>query len=52
MKIKNILEIIIEKITFRNCNKCKYNNMIICTRNDKKGNDCRNSIFPCGFKKK
>lgn len=48
MKLKSIVEIAIEKVTNRNCEKCAYNKGI-CTRNDKKGEKCRECIFPCGY---
>ena len=49
MKIKYAMQELIEKITNRRCKNCIYNYVVLCERTDKKGEKCRNSIFPYGY---
>lgn len=50
--MKVLIQCIIERILFRRCKKCIYCSGIFCMRDDKKGEKCRNDIFPYGFMRK
>lgn len=50
MKIKFILQKIIETITGKQCKKCKHHNGWFC--DSKKHTECSMRIFPVGWEKK
>jgi hypothetical protein len=47
---RDLAEIIIEKVTFRKCSKCKHNRGIICM--SPKYEECVSRLFPVSFEKK
>lgn len=50
MKIKRKLQSLVEFLTNRKCENCKYNSLIFCK--SPKTEKCNSSIFPIGFEKK
>ena len=50
MKIKRIIQKVVEFLTNRKCENCKHNKGITCC--SPKGWECGKSIFPIGFEKK
>lgn len=50
MIIKFTLQKIVEIIMGKRCEKCKYNNGLLCE--NIKRTDCQTRIFPVGFEKK
>ena len=51
IRIKNFLQIIIEKITGKTCDKCRYCVDGLCV-NFPRHLDCVTSIYPHGFERK
>lgn len=53
MTFKCLLQSIVEKITGKRCEQCKYNNGFLCKHPDPSVNEkCRNCIFPFGFERR
>ena len=53
MSIKCLLQNVVERITGKRCERCKYNNGILCNHpNVEISEKCRNRIFPYGFEPK
>lgn len=52
VKIKIKISSLIESITNKKCENCKYNYLIFCKRVDKKGIKCREKLYPYGFELK
>lgn len=50
MKLRDILQIIIEALSGKTCDKCKHNVNGLCTYD--KYSDCVDSIYPKGFEAK
>lgn len=50
MRLRRILEVIIEIITNRHCGKCKYNEGMHCS--SPKRTECISSVFPKGYEPK
>lgn len=49
---KNKIGKILEVISGRRCERCRYNSFIFCKRDDAKGKKCREKIYPYGYEKK
>lgn len=52
LKVKIKISSLIETITHKKCEDCKYNSLIFCKRLDKKGIKCREKLYPYGFELK
>lgn len=50
MSIKRKLQIVVEFLTNRKCEECKYNKGFLC--DSPKGKECVSSIFPIGYERK
>ena len=48
MTLKSFLQMVVERITKRRCEDCRYNKGFFCEHPSKNINEkCRNCIFPC-----
>ena len=53
MIFKKLLAILVEIVTGRRCERCKYNADGMCVHpSDKVYTECGRSIYPCGFEKR
>ena len=50
MRLRRIVEVIIETITNKHCEKCKYNEGMFCS--SPKRAECISSVFPKGYEPK
>lgn len=50
MKVKEILQIVVETITGRKCSRCKHKRYYGCK--SEKYEECCTHIFPIGFERK